>query len=182
MLVGLGFVLALLVSLVTARLVWLYLARRKALGQRRHAPIAEAAHEAERDRLRAENAILLQKLAKTEKNLKGQLAEHMAQTARYRNRLDAAEAEITRLRLAQPLAPRAVTTNPLEDAAEARLRERLNNLTDLANKIELQRTKPRRRSTDASQEIDFAGAEAEAMALEGELQNRIQKPKRNSKN
>jgi hypothetical protein len=185
MLVGLGFVLALLASLVTTRLVWLYLARRKALGHRRRAPVAEAAHEAERDRLRAENAVLQQKLIKTEKNLKEQLAEHMAQTARYRNRLDAAQTEITRLRLAQPLAPplgaREPSASPAEDAAEARLRERLNHLTELANKIELQRTRPRRRSTDVDAEIDFGSAEAEAAALEGELKSRIQKQKRNPK-
>lgn len=181
MLVGLGFVLALLASLVTTRLVWLYLARRKALGQRRFAPIAEAAHEAERDRLRAENAMLLQKLANTEKNLKGKLAEHMAQTARYRNRLDAAQAEITRMRLTQPITPPIASSSLPEDAAEARLRERLNHLNELANRIERQRTSFRRRATDVPDDIDFAGAEAEAAALESELQSRIQKPKRNSK-
>ena len=181
MLVGLGFVLALLASLVTTRLVWLYLARRKALGLRRRAPVTEAAHEAERDRLRAENAMLLQKLANTGKNLKEQLAEGMAQTARYRNRLDAAQAEITRMRLAQPLALRAPSASPAEDAAEARLRKRLNNLTELANRIELQRTRRRRRSTDVDDEIDFVSAEAEAVELEGELKTRIQKHKRNPK-
>jgi len=181
MLVGLGFALALLASLVTARLVWLYLARRKALAQRLRAPIDQAGHEADRDRLRAENAILQQKLTNTEKNLKAQLAERMAQTARYRNRLDAAQAEITRMRLAQPLALRAPSASPAEDAAEARLRKRLNNLTELANRIELQRTRLRRRSTDVDDEIDFVSAEAEAVELEGELQTRIQKHKRNPK-
>jgi hypothetical protein len=105
----------------------------------------------------------------------------MAQTARYRNRLDAAQAEITRMRLAQPLALRAPSASPAEDAAEARLRKRLNNLTELANRIELQRTRLRRRSTDVDDEIDFVSAEAEAVELEGELQTRIQKHKRNPK-
>ena len=123
MLVGLGFVLALLASLVTTRLAWLYLARRKALRQRRIAPANEAARGAEQDRLRVENAMLQHRLAHTEKNLKQQLAERMAQAARYRNRLDAANAEITRLRLAQPLAQRGTSANPAENAAEAEAAE-----------------------------------------------------------
>ena len=128
MLVGLGFVLALLASLVTTRLAWLYLARRKALQQRRIAPVSEAAQEAERNRLRVENAMLQNRLAHIEKNLKQQLAERMAQAARYRNRLDAANAEIMRLRLAQPLAPRMPSSNPAEDAAlEGKLKTRLKN-------------------------------------------------------
>lgn len=152
MLVGLGFVLALLASLIASRLFWLYTARRRLHAARRTAPVAQGTLEAERDRLRVENAMLLRKLDTTTTSLKQQLAERMAQAARYRNRLDAAQAELTRLRLAQPLAPRAPSPSPADDAAEARLR---------------------RRATDVDEGLDLASAEAEATELEGELQTRI---------
>lgn len=182
MLVGLGFVLALLASLVAARLIWLYRAGRRLRAARRVAPAGQAAREAERDQLRAENAMLQRKLEITRTNLKQQLAERMAQAARYRNRLDAAQLEITRLRLAQPLPPLNAASSPADDAAEARLRRRIDSLTELANRIEHQRTRLRRRSTDTDEDFDLGSAEAEAAELEGELQARIKniqrKPKR----
>ena len=179
MLVGLGFVLALLASLVTTRLAWLYLARRKALQQRRMAPVSQAAQEAERDRLRVENAMLQNRLIHTEKNLKQQLAERMAQAARYRNKLDAAHAEIMKLRQAQPLAARLSASSPADEAAEARLRSRLENLTELANKIELQRKRLRRRGKNVNEVSDVPQAQAQAAELEGELQSHIRNLKAN---
>ena len=179
MLVGLGFVLALLASLVTTRLAWLYLARRKALQQRRMAPVSQAAQEAERDRLRVENAMLQNRLIHTEKNLKQQLAERMAQAARYRNKLDAAHAEIMKLRQAQPLAARLSASSPAEEAAEARLRSRLENLTELANKIELQRKRLRRRGKNVNEDSDVPQAQAQAAELKDELQSHIRNLKAN---
>ena len=181
MLIGLGLVLGLLASIIAGRLFWLYTERRRWLAARRAAPIAQASLEADHARLQAENAMLLARQERREKELKDRLAEQMAVAARYRNRLDAADAEIGRLRarLQRPAAlpapapaagpSRAAT--PKDDAAAARLRRRIDNLTTLAQKIERQRKSFRR--AGAEPDPDLMRAEAEAAELESVLQLKL---------
>lgn len=190
MLMGLGFMLALLASLIIGRLFWLYTARRRKLAERRVAPIEQMSLEADRDRLRVENAMLSVRLERTERNLKGRLAERMAEAARHRNRLDAAMAEIARLRgqspaIAAPVPPlpppsptpaAAPDASPAglatpEDAAAARLRRRIENLSALSQQIERKCRALRRRRTDppSGAQSAIAAAEQEANEIERDL-------------
>lgn len=102
MLVGLGFALAMLAMLLGGRILWVILDKRRRVQARRALPADIARLESERDRLRAENAMLTRKLEVREKDLKARLAERMSELARYRNRLDQATAENRRLRQALP--------------------------------------------------------------------------------
>jgi hypothetical protein len=172
--VAFGLVLGLLASTIAGRLFWLYMARRRWLAAHRAAPIEQASLEAERDRLKAENAMLRVRLERREKELQERLAERMAEAARYRNRLDAAHTEINKLRqsgsaLVQTVKTKAST--PAEDAAAARLHRRIDTLTELARKIERQRKTLRRRTDD---DADLAEVEREAAAIGQELQSRLE--------
>lgn len=102
MLVGLGFALAALAMLLAGRMLWLGLDRARRSKARRDLPVEMTRLQSERDRLKAENAMLTRKLEVREKELKSRLAERMSELARFRNRLDQATAENRRLRQALP--------------------------------------------------------------------------------
>src|SRR5262245_5944620 len=94
MLLGLGFALAALISLFVARGLWHYALRLGGLRTQRAAPSAMAELQADRDRLRAEYAMLSRKLELRLQDLKTRLAEQMAEVARSRNRIDTLISEV----------------------------------------------------------------------------------------
>ena len=94
MLLGLGFALAALISLFLARGLWNYAMRLGRLRTQRAHPSAMAELQADRDRLRAEYAMLSRKLELRLQDLKTRLAEQMAEVARSRNRIDLMIGEI----------------------------------------------------------------------------------------
>jgi predicted nuclease with TOPRIM domain len=94
MLIALGFVAALLVSLLVIRGVWRY---GLSLGKRRierRAPSAIAELKADRDRLKAEFAMQGRRLQLRLDDLKTRMAEQMAEASRNRNRLEQLASEI----------------------------------------------------------------------------------------
>jgi predicted nuclease with TOPRIM domain len=95
MLIALGFVAALLVSLLVIRGVWRYAVD---LGKRRierRAPSALAELKADRDRLKAEFAMQGRRLQLRLDDLKTRMAEQMAEASRNRNRIEQLAIEIS---------------------------------------------------------------------------------------
>ena len=95
MYVALGFATAALIALLLGGLLWnmaVGVGRRQA--QRTAATPAVAGLQAERNRLRAEYAMLARSVEVRLDDLKNEVAEHMAQVARSRNRIDRLGAEI----------------------------------------------------------------------------------------
>ena len=102
MLVALGFVLALLLALLFGRGMWNVAI---ALGARRNAkniPVQMLELQADRDRLRAEHAMMARKLELRLEDIKARMTEQMAEVSRSRNRaqsliqqLETSEATLT---------------------------------------------------------------------------------------
>lgn len=87
MLVALGFVLALLLALLFGRGMWNVAI---ALGARRNAkniPVQMLELQADRDRLRAEHAMMARKLELRLEDIKARMTEQMAEVSRSRNRV-----------------------------------------------------------------------------------------------
>ncbi|MDE2444640.1 MAG: hypothetical protein KGO94_00575 [Alphaproteobacteria bacterium] len=87
MLVALGFALALLVALLFGRALWNVAIT---LGARRNAkniPIQMLELQADRDRLRAEHAMMARKLELRLEDIKARMTEQMAEVSRNRNRV-----------------------------------------------------------------------------------------------
>jgi len=181
LLIVLGFSLASLIALFMARGLWTAAVRVGARRMQRQVPSSLVGLQTERDRLRAEYAMLSQRLGARLEAAKLQMAEQMAEVSRHRNRLHDLEALETnrgadnrrladrvaeleyalakasaneqdlrrslaareeaeaQARQAQtphqpaPDAPRAhAAPPPPQDDAEARLRQRIDRLTELA--------------------------------------------------
>ena len=112
MLVALGFAIAALIALFLSRFFWAVALRLGNKRLLRSTPTTIAELRADRDRLRAEYAMLSRKLQLKMDNIKTRLAEQMAEVTRNRNRIDHLivevrtrdamladrEAEITRLK------------------------------------------------------------------------------------
>ena len=95
MYVALGFLAAALIALLLGRVMWsvaVSVGRRRA--QRTSPTPAVAELQAERDRLRAEHAMMARRVEVRLDDLKVQMAEHMAEVSRSRNRVDRLGAEI----------------------------------------------------------------------------------------
>ena len=96
MLVALGFALALVIVLLVARGFWSMAMR---LGARRHAkqiPVAMLELQADRDRLRAEHAMMARKLELRLEDIKARMTEQMAEVSRNRNRVQSMTVEMER--------------------------------------------------------------------------------------
>lgn len=94
MLIILGFAVALLLALILGKLLWgqaVGLGKRRS---RREDPVTIAALQAEKDKLRAESAMLSRKLELRLDDLKTRLAEQTAEVSRNRNRVDHLVGEI----------------------------------------------------------------------------------------
>jgi chromosome segregation ATPase len=95
MYVALGFATAALIALLLGRLMWslaVDVGRRRALHT--SPPPAVAELQAERSQLRAEHAMMARRVEVRLDDLKSQVAEHMAEVSRSRNRVDRLGAEI----------------------------------------------------------------------------------------
>ncbi|MEI8178837.1 MAG: hypothetical protein WCG38_09350, partial [Aestuariivirga sp.] len=178
LLIVLGFSLASLIALFMARGLWTAAIKVGARRMQRQVPSSLVGLQTERDRLRAEYAMLSQRLGARLETAKTQLVEQMAEVSRQRNRLHELEAleanrgadnrrlaehvqeleyalaqaraqeqdlrgdlaardeAIARLRQPHnPARPAPATAHhqpPPEDDAEARLRQRIDRLTELA--------------------------------------------------
>ena len=95
MLIALGFVAALLVSLLVIRGVWRYAVGLGKRRMERRAPSAIAELKADRDRLKAEFAMQGRRLQLRLDDLKTRMAEHMAEASRNRNRIEQLAIEIS---------------------------------------------------------------------------------------
>ena len=88
MLVTLGFAVAALIALFLGRMIWSYALGLGKRRMQRSAPASMAELQADRDRLRAEYAMLARKLELRLDDLKTRLAEQTAEVSRNRNRID----------------------------------------------------------------------------------------------
>ncbi len=94
MLIVLGFAVALLLALVLGKMLWgqaIGLGKRRS---RREDPLTVASLQADKDKLRAEAAMLSRKLELRLNDLKTRLAEQTAEVSRNRNRVDRLAGEI----------------------------------------------------------------------------------------
>ncbi len=94
MLIALGFALGTLLALLFGRLVWHAAVRVGSRRMQRQIPSTLVEMQAERDRLRAECAMLTRKLEIRSEDLKSQLVEQSAELTRERNRNDVAFEEL----------------------------------------------------------------------------------------
>ena len=88
MFVALGFVLAALVALLIGRVLWAFALRAGRRRDERDKPTDLARAQADRDRLRAEYAMLSRRLELRLHDLKTRLAEQTAEVSRNRNRIE----------------------------------------------------------------------------------------------
>jgi chromosome segregation ATPase len=91
LLVVLGFALATLIALFLGRLMWSAALKIGAKRMQKQVPSSLVGLQTERDRLRAEYAMLSQRLNSRLEETKLRMAEQMAEVSRHRNRLDELE-------------------------------------------------------------------------------------------
>jgi chromosome segregation ATPase len=94
LLVVLGFSLATLIALFVGRLMWTLAIRIGSRRMQRQIPSTTGELHTERDRLRAEYALLSQKLGARLESSRMKMAEQMAEVTRTRNRIETLVAEI----------------------------------------------------------------------------------------
>jgi seryl-tRNA synthetase len=87
LLIVLGFTLASLVALFMGRMIWTAAVKVGARRMQRQVPSSLVGLQTERDRLRAEYAMLAQRLGARLEESKLRLAENMAEVSRHRNRI-----------------------------------------------------------------------------------------------
>jgi LPS O-antigen subunit length determinant protein (WzzB/FepE family) len=92
LLIVLGFTLASLVGLFMARMIWTAAVKVGVRRMQRQVPSSLVGLQTERDRLRAEFAMLAQRLGARLEESKLRLAENMAEVSRHRNRIHQIEA------------------------------------------------------------------------------------------
>ena len=93
LLVVLGFALATLIALFVGRLLWAAALKLGARRMQKQVPTTLVGLQTERDRLRAEYAMLSQRLGSRLEAAKLKMAEQMAEVSRHRNRLELLESE-----------------------------------------------------------------------------------------
>src|SRR5919106_517696 len=88
MYIALGFATATLMALLVSRLLWIYALKLGKRRSQRLGPSNLAELQVERDRLRAEYAMLSRKLELRLQDLRTKLAEQTAEVSRSRNRME----------------------------------------------------------------------------------------------
>ena len=88
MYIALGFATATLIAMLVSRLLWIYALKLGKRRSQRLAPSNLAELQVERDRLRAEYAMLSRKLELRLQDLRTKLAEQTAEVSRSRNRME----------------------------------------------------------------------------------------------
>jgi uncharacterized protein YoxC len=157
MLVGLGFVLALLLVMAFGRGVW-SLSNNFAKRQRnRDLPAAMLGLEADRDRLRAENAAMASKLEVVSENAKAAIASQTAEVARHRNRV---------VGLTEDINEKSAELHTKIDIAD----DLKVQLQDLGETLELQQRASRELAADiAEKEVTIKKLESEIDLLKLEI-------------
>ena len=195
MLVALGFAVAALIALFLGRFAWVFALRLGKKRMQRAAPSTIAELQADRDRLRAEYAMLSRKLELRMNDLKIKLAEQMAEVSRNRNRIDhlitevrsrdtqltQRDAELQSLRmqltpLETELSARTATVQNLKE----QLRGRDEEIQKLSQTLEKLRTEIGDRNRQvAAMKKDIADRQAsdglatDALSAQDRLQKRI---------
>ena len=90
----LGFAVAMLLALFFGRLAWRLALRLGARRMRQQVPSTVRELQADRDRLRADYAVLSQRLGSHLENVKARMAEQMAEVTRNRNRVQSLAADV----------------------------------------------------------------------------------------
>jgi len=176
MFVALGFAAAALVALFIGRLVWSYAVK---LGRRRierSGPQALQELQADRDRLRAEYAMLSRRLEMRLDDLKTRLAEQTAEVSRHRNRIDQLAADLKTRE--EALAARVLEVQQLKDQIgplENELAVRTQALQELKEQLrdregvelELERELAAARAVARDRQTSFGTADRIAGLLEG---------------
>lgn len=96
MLIALGSALALVIVLLIGRALWSMAMRLGAKRQAKNVPIQMLELQADRDRLRAEHAMMSRKLELRLEDIKSRMTEQMAEVSRHRNRVQNMMADIER--------------------------------------------------------------------------------------
>jgi chromosome segregation ATPase len=197
MLVALGFAVAALIALFLGRIAWVFALSLGKKRMQRSTPTTIAELQSDRDRLRAEYAMLSRRLELRMSELKAKLAEQMAEVSRNRNRIDHLISEL-RARDKQlherdtELQSLRVQLGPLEQELTARtasvqqlkeqLRSRDEEVQKLAQTLEKLRTELTERNRQiAAMKKDIADREAtgallhpDALSAQARLKKRIE--------
>ncbi len=96
LLIVLGFATASLLALFIGRFAWNMALRIGAKRMQKQVPSTVAELQSERDRLRAEYAMLSQRLGARLEGIKDKMADQMAEVTRHRNRLDSLTSDLDR--------------------------------------------------------------------------------------
>jgi peptidoglycan hydrolase CwlO-like protein len=164
MLVALGFALAALIALFLGRIAWVFALGLGKKRMQRAAPTTIAELQSDRDRLRAEYAMLSRKLELRMSDLRSRLAEQMAEVSRNRNRIDHLISELrTRDRLLNErdseLQALRVQIGPLESELTARtaavqqFREQLRGRDEEIHKLTQTLEKLRAELTERNRQV-----------------------------
>jgi chromosome segregation ATPase len=195
MLVALGFAVAALIALFLGRFAWVFALRLGKKRMQRAAPSTIAELQADRDRLRAEYAMLSRKLELRMNDLKIKLAEQMAEVSRNRNRIDhlitevrsrdtqltQRDAELQSLRmqltpLETELSGRTATVQNLKEQLRGR-DEEIHKLSQMLEKLRAEISERNRQV--AAMKKDIADRQAsdvlatDALSAQDRLQKRI---------
>jgi DNA repair exonuclease SbcCD ATPase subunit len=197
MLVALGFAVAALIALFLGRIAWVFALSLGKKRMQRSAPTTIAELQSDRDRLRAEYAMLSRRLELRMSELKAKLAEQMAEVSRNRNRIDHLISEL-RARDKQlnerdtELQSLRVQLGPLEQELTARtasgqqLKEQLRSRDEEVQKLIQTLEKLRTELTERNRQIaamkkDIADREAtgallhpDALSAQARLKKRIE--------
>jgi len=136
LLVVLGFSLAALIALFAGRYLWKWAVRIGARRMQRQAPTTMAELHTERDRLRAEYALISQKLSSRLESVKGHMAEQTAEVSRTRNRIEALTLELND-----------------KDAALATLKSEKDALAEKFTAVEAEAANLRRETAEQASQI-----------------------------
>jgi chromosome segregation ATPase len=156
MLVGLGFAVAAFIALFVGRFAWdlsLSIGRRRAHD---HTPAAVIKLQTERDRLRAEHAMLSRKLELKLEDYKNRVVEQMAEVSRNRNRIQTFASEVA-----------------VRDATVA---EREKQIATLKDRVAMLETEAGERAVALQTSLDEIKArDAEVFRLKGDIEALTQK-------
>jgi len=156
LLIVLGFSLASLIALFMVRFLWTAAVKVGARRMQRQVPSSLVGLQTERDRLRAEYAMLSQRLGARLETAKLQMAEHMAEVSRHRNRIHEIEsAEAARNDEIRRLSGRVAELEL--SLAEARGREEDLRRSLAAQEEELQSLRRKRKAPKAEKAAKPAG-------------------------
>jgi myosin heavy subunit len=181
MLVALGFAVAALIALFLGRIAWVFALGLGKKRMQRATPTTIAELQSDRDRLRAEYAMLSRKLELRMTDLKTRLAEQMAEVSRNRNRIDhliselrnrdkllnESDAELQSLRiqlapLESELTARTASVQQLKEQLRSR-NEEIHRLTQTLEKLRIELTERNRQIAAMKKEI--ADREASGVLL-----------------